>query len=287
MDRPDHLPANASIITGSAPRIAIKRIRFLERSISGEKIRRQFKHPRSILAVEETAGLSELPTETPESDPIDHLVAVCMHPDSESEWRMIGDGWLTPRDDADAAQVVSVQGPGTAISWLPGRAIISTRSEGREDALAALTEFAFYEAELRRLEQALEEKEGFAEADVAPAHRIRFRDRRHWDQFGEFAEQCARMRLTFARLQPRLAKTSRSLRPNARRLVAQLMRAADVKARARSFDRRLKACENLYESAHDRVMRFRWHLTGWLLESAIVAVLVLGIVLMAAGLCTR
>lgn len=287
MDRPVCQPTSASTAAGSAPRIVIKRIRFLERSISGEKIRRQFKHPRSILATEETAGLSELPTETPEADPTDHFVAVCMHPDSESEWQMIGDGWLTPRDDADAAQVVSVRGQGTAISWLPGRAIISTRGEGREDALAAMTEFAFYEGELRRLEQALEEKQGFAEADVAPAHRVRFRDRRNWEQLGEFAEQCARMRLAFARLQPRLARTSRALRPNARRLVARLMRAADVKARAGSFDRRLKACENLYQSAHDRVMRFRWHLTGWLLESTIVAVLLLGIVLMAAGLCTR
>lgn len=285
MSRPNRQPLNPS--TATSPRLVIKRIRFLERSISGEKIRRRFTDPRICLAIEETAGLSELPTETPDSDAVDHIVAVCVHPEAESEWESIGASWLTPREHGDAAQVASVKWNGVAISWLPGRAVIIARGDGREDALAALTDFAFHEAELRRLEQSLQEKERGADADVVRAHRVRFQDRKHWQRIAETTQHLAQLRLTFAKLRPKLIKAPRSLNPNARRLIARLFHAADVTARLQSLDGRLETCQRMYEAANDRIARFRWHLTGWLLQSGILALLFVGVLLIAAGLCAR
>jgi hypothetical protein len=71
--------------------------------------------------------------------------------------------------------------------------------------VAALTDFAFYEGELRALEVTVEAREGQAQADVAFAHRIRQRDRRHWKRFKELIEYFSQLRLTYVRLEPRLA----------------------------------------------------------------------------------
>lgn len=279
--------ANPSATIGSAPRIVVKRIHFQERSISGERIRRQFKQPRTCFAVEETAGLSELPTETPESDPTDCLVAVCVHPDQVPEWQSLGDGWLTPRNVPDAAQVARIEWNGVSICWLPGRAVITARGEGREDALAAVTEFAFYESELRRLEHLLEEKEPEIEADMTGLHQARLNNRRQWQRIGETAVDLSRMRMSFAKLRPRLANVSRSLRPNARRLVARFVRATDMRIRLESFNDRLKVCEELYTKAADRIAICRQYRSHHLLDLAIIFLLLIGITLIGSELYFR
>ena len=111
--------------------------------------------------------------------------------------------------------------------------------------------------------------------------RIRFAGRHNWDRLGRTVESLARMRLTFARLEPQLYLPPRSLPPDARRLVSRLRARADAADRLEALSDRLEACEDLYEGAVDRITEFRLYEKGLLLEVAIVVLLAIEAVLLA------
>jgi hypothetical protein len=264
--------------------ISAKRIRFVNETSPGGKVRREFTQPRHCLAVEEVEELSDLPTAKPWPEPTDHFHVVFVSTEAASEWQQNGEAWLAPPDQPEAVPAIVVERDGAIIQWRPGRALVRGQAERREEILATLTDFAFYEGELRGLEQALESREADAQADVARAHRIRYRDRKHWRRFGEMIEYFARMRLTYARLEPRLAKGARTLPRKARRVMSCLLLKADVEGRLEALNDRLEACADLYEGANDRVADYRGYLRGYLLEIGIIVLLLLEVLLISGDL---
>jgi hypothetical protein len=180
---------------------------------------------------------------------------------------------------------VDVTYHGDRVVWQPGLAVVYLAGAFRAEVQAALVEFAFYEGELRRLEAEMDAREAPAEADVSRAHTIDRRDLAHWPRFTAAIEAFTRMRLTFARLEPRLAEEPQGSR--SRRLASHLLRRARAGARAEALDARLEACEELYEGANDRVADHKgWH-HGHVLEVIIVALLMLEVVLLCADLVLR
>ncbi len=257
----------------SAPPSSVRRIRFVEQADRGGAVRRRFRHPRPCVAVEEAATLPDVSRQVaPEAT--DQLLVVFLPPEAADE--------STPTPPA-----AEFAADGTRVRWWPGRAVVSGPAERRDAILNALTEFAFYEGELRRLERQLEALEPVAEEDVPRAYRIRWRDRRHWKRFATTIEECSRMRLTFGRLAPRLAKAPPGLPRESRRIVTRLLRAADVPARLEAFGDRLEACEDLYEGATDRVADYRGYAIGYWLEVIIIVLLALEVVIMSAELYIR
>jgi hypothetical protein len=220
-------------------------------------------------------------------EPTDHLVVVFVPRGAVAAWQEIGEKWLTPPDHPAALPTVVVERESYAVHWRPGKALVLGWVENPEALLAALMEFAFCEGELRVLEAALATREASATADVDQAHRIRFGDRKHWPVIGAHIEQLARMRLLFARLEPRLGKPTRAFPVEARRILARLLARADVDTRLEGFSSRLEACEDLYEGANDRIAEYRWYLEGHVLEIIIILLLGVEVVLMAADLYLR
>jgi hypothetical protein len=92
------------------------------------------------------------------------------------------------------------------------------------------------------------------------------------------------MRLTYARLERHLARGSRSLPAQGRRLVSRLLARSDAAERLSAFGDRLEACEDLYEGAVDRITDYRWYVKGFLLEAAIVVLLALEVALIVYDL---
>jgi hypothetical protein len=212
---------------------------------------------------------------------------VLVPPSSTGDGLPNAEAWLAPPDQPEAVPPVVIERDDERILWRPGRALVQCKADRREDLVAALTDFAFYEGELRALEEALEAREAQAQADVAFAHRIRQRDRRHWKRFKEMIEYFSQLRLTFARLEPRLARASRTLSPAARPVMARLLKKAGVAARLEAFSDRLEALEDLYEGANDRVADFRWYRDGHLLEIGIVVLLLIEALLMSGDMYIR
>lgn len=234
-----------------------------------------------MVAVETILPLAELPTEKPWPEPTDQCTLVFIPRGTNCDWVKNADAWLAPPlEQPEAMPPVLIKSETETIQWRPGQAVIQARKDRSEDILAALTDFAFYEGELRALESAVEKHEDQAREDVPRAHTIRQADRRHWKRFTQMIEYFAQLRLTYARLEPRLARPARTLSVEARRLLARLLVKAEVETRLEALNDRLEAMEDLYEGANDRVADYRWYRKGHLLEIAILLVLMLEAILM-------
>ena len=160
-------------------------------------------------------------------------------------------------------------------------------AECHEEILDALIDFAFFEGELRRLEQALDACEDQAQADIAYAYKIRLRDRKHWKRFRERIKQFSQMRFTYTQLEPHLQQTASALPSGVCRLVSHLCAEADVEDRVELFEERLEVFEDLYEGASDRVADYHWYFTGHWLEITIILLLFFEGALMATDVFLR
>lgn len=273
--------------TAAARSIVIRRIRFVTHPVTGTKIRRTFKHPRPCLAVEQTIDISELSRQRSSLEDRDMLDIVYVPHEAIAEWERIGSGWLLPSGDPEAPEPVTISALGDRICWRPGRAVIEGKTGLREEVVAGLTEFAFYEGELRALERNIETYESQARIDAPLTFRIQRKDRREWPRFGEIMERLAQFRLTFASLEPRVERGSRTLSKSSREVATRLFRAATTSSRMEGLDGRLEVCEELYEGAIDRIADHRgWH-TGHVLEVIIIALLLLEAGFMATELIWR
>jgi hypothetical protein len=186
--------------------------------------------------------------------------------------------------ETEAAPSVDFEWEGKTVQWRPGRVIVRGALTDPGPLLAGLTEFAFYEGELRALERELAICEAGADDDVRLAYRISASDKEHWPRIADTIEHCARLRLAYARLTPYLERSSRALPVEVRRVLARLRRGTDVTARLEAFSDRLEACEDLYEGANDRIADFRgWH-NGHILEVGILVFIIFEAIIMSVEL---
>ena len=274
----------------AAPSAAVRvsHIRFAREAQPNESIRRRFTQPRSIVAVAQPAELSLL-ADRPWPDAAGDLHVILLSTPVSSEVRSTIDRWLAAPDQLDMPPLLVVQMDGGTIRWRPGRAVVESpvvegQVDGCKNLMAALVDFAFFEGELRRLEQDLLPYEASASDDIAFAYQIRQADRIQWRRLGQTQQSISGLRLVFARLEPSLRSVSRSLAPDTQEALTRLIAASDVPSRLEAFDGRLEACQNLYEGAVDRIADFRWYRHGELLEIAIVVLLVLELSVTAWGL---
>ncbi len=172
---------------------SVLHIRFVGGASPVGKVRREFKQPRSCAAVEEFVQPSDLTIQKQWPEPTDHLDVVFVPEVSAGEWKERTDAWMAPPGQPDAPQAVIVKRNGVEIHWRPGRALVVGGADHREEVIAALIDFAFFEGELRSLERTLESGEAEAQADVAHAYQIRFGQRRHWQRFAEKIKNLSQM----------------------------------------------------------------------------------------------
>lgn len=265
----------------------VRRIWFLAEVAPGAKVRREFKQPRRAFAVEEVLEPADLPADKTWPEPTDQCCFVFVSNGSAKDGMENAAEWLATPDQPEAAPSVMVEHDGDSIQWRPGRALIQAHPERREDIQAVLIEFSFYEGELRALEAAVEAREPQAREDVARTYGVGSRDRKHWKRLRETMEYLAQLRLTYARLEPRLEKGSRTLTPEARRLLVRLLRKADVESRLEHVSNRLETLEDLYEGAVDRIADYRLYRNGHWLEIIIIVLLVMEVCLMSGDMYIR
>ena len=261
--------------------IVARRLQVVDHAPAGARVRRSFKHPRSAAVIEEIVGDGGLPTGASTwPEPVNDLHVVFVEPDQLGAWELQHPEWMAKPSCAEAEEAIAIRGARVTVRWRPGRAIVACDVGQRDLWSVALADFLFYEGELRRFERQLETVEVEAEADASRAFRIQHKNREHWRLFGAKIENLALTRLKFARLEPRVAKGSRTLPPPARRLFNHLARKADVEARLEAFGDRLEVCEELYEGGSDRVGDYHWYRGGHWLEIGILFFIIIECVLM-------
>lgn len=271
-----------------ADSIAVRRIRFTPEPAPGERVWLRFTQPRQMTAIEEPSELGKLLLDRCWPEAFEDLFVMIAPTGLPSNVEQTVDRWLAAPDHPDAPRTVTVKLETSTIRWRPGRAVLEyTVAASNESLLEALAGFAFFEGELRRLEQDLLPYEASAPADVALAYQIRQGSRDQWDRLGRTMQALALLRLNFARLAPVLATPPRFLDPEGRRAAVRLAARSGVTARLEALSARLEACEDLYEGAVDRISDFRWYRNGEILEITIVVLLVLEVILMAWQLLWR
>jgi hypothetical protein len=284
-------PRAQSDMAGTAA-VTVRHIRFAPEPAAGESVRRRYSLPRQVAAVEESSELGELPMDQSWPEAFDDLFVILAPTPLPLGLQKMVDLWLSPPGHPDSPWTVVVKLESSTIRWRPGRAVLeyseaASSAARKESLLAALTGFAFFESELRRLEQDLLPHEASAPGDAAFAYQIRQNSHAEWERLGRTMHALSLLRLTFARLEPVLATPPRFLDPEGRRAAARLAIRSGVPTRLESVGKRLEACEDLYEGAVDRISDFRWYRTGEILEITIVVLLVLEVILMAWQLLRR
>lgn len=264
-----------------------RRIAFVPSAPAGALVRREFTHPRPMVAVEQRVDLAELAATTtiPEGESLLVVIAPAIAGTAHSPAAL---SWLTgSHQTSTTAPISAVLESGASVDWRPGVAMLRCTSDESAELLLALIDFAFYEYELRTLEARLESQEQQAREDVGRVHRISKRDREHWNRFGETVESLTHERLSFARLEPLFPEQGGAVSTDTRRLLSMLSAEAGIPARLDGLGGRLATLEHIYEGANSRIAEFQRHGQNRRLGMIIIAVLVLELVVTVACLFAR
>ena len=151
--------------------VRVSHFRFARDAQASESIYRRFTQPRSMVAVGQPAELSLL-ADRPWPDAAGDLYVILLSTPVSSEVRSAVDRWLAARDQPDMPPLLVVHMDAGTIRWRPGRAVVEGavvegQVDGCKNLVAALVDFAFFEGELRRLEQDLLPYETSASDDIA------------------------------------------------------------------------------------------------------------------------
>jgi hypothetical protein len=252
------------------------RIRFTPEPVSaGLPVRRRFREPRAVAALQESVDPGSLPAVVPTNE-----LYLLRSPESGA-----AAGWM---ETNDGSQCITLKLPAGAAYWRRGRAAVEGAEASNEVLLDTLIEFAFLEGELRESEQALLPYENAAPADVPLAFQIRATSQPEWERLGQTLESLSRMRLRFTRLEPCLATASpwRDY-PELRRVFTRLAIRSGVPARLEAFGDRLKTLEDLYEGAVDRITDFQAYRRTERLEIIIIVILVVETIAVIIALFVR
>lgn len=239
---------------------------------------REFPQAYSCVAVEEALDPAALPVNGECTGKVGNLTVLLIPSDATSGAAQLSKRWLT--EDGAAATILSVTVGAQTLRWGGGRAVVQGPSAVLERALEALTGFTFYESELRCIEQALNEHEAQAHADVARAQVIHIRDRKHWRRMTKSGEFFWRLHLRQTRLAADLAAVPRDLPPEMKTLMAQLLDQADISTRLEAASARLGAHKDFYDSATDRIAERHWFVCSAWLEITIVVLLLIEVALL-------
>ncbi len=253
------------------------RIRFGEAQASERSVVRTFHDPYVREAVSKPLGVDEvLATAALASPPLDRLDFLFLPSGSASpiELQRRAEAWMNDPAFSPAAPTIDLVLQSDRVLWRPGRAVLLGTSRRMPEMLAGLVDFSFYESELRRLEQELQDAWATAEADVLLTHGIGRASLARQEHVNQMTRSTALRRIRFARLSPHLEKAPATLPGAGRRLATELAMQAEVAERLKYIDDRLEVFEDLYELANDRLSEFRYFSREYRLEAWIVVLLV-------------
>lgn len=269
-------PTAAVVETASA-----ERVRFLARAADGETSL-AFNDPYPRVAVSQPVAIQDLLASARPELPRDEILLLFLPAGSATpvELQRQAEQWMNDASLGVESPTIDIVLQSDRILWRPGRAVVVGAARRWPELRAGLVSFAFYEAELRRLERELEDDWNVAEADVVLTHSVDREALARRAQVDAMTRTTALRRIRYTRLAPHLEKSSPTLPGLARRLFSELALQAEATDRLKYLDDRLEVYQDLYESANDRLSEFAYYRSEWRLEIWIIALLVLEVVVM-------
>lgn len=262
--------------------IVVQRIRFLKDRDGPGVVVREFSDPYPRIALADGLEIADFHAVEQSTERTDDLIFVFVAAGSITpyEWQKKVEEWISSASPEEP--LIDVTAHSDRIWWRHGRAVVMGSPERLHELRAALTDFAFHEAELRRLEREVEQALVAGDHDVALTRQVTRRDMGRWENVNEITEKVCRFRMRYVRLEPRLEKAPLTLEGPARRLYSELAVQADIADRLRYLDDKLEVLEDLYELANDRLSEYSYFRREYRLEMAIFLILCVEVLVMLA-----
>jgi hypothetical protein len=256
------------------------RVRFLADAPPGAKILARFRDPYDRVAVAEAIPLDQLPPAAGAAEPFDELHFLFLPSGSTNtpyEEQKRGEDWMqAPPGDPFAVQPIDLTLRNDRVLWRPGRALVLGAPDRMEEILIALVHFAFYEGEMRRLEQEIREDWPLVERDLPLTHQVGAAELKRWPDANRMVRLSALWRVRLTRLDLYLSKVPANLTGNVRKVYAELLLwNAELPDRYIALDDQIEIFQDLYESANDRLSEYAYFRKEFIIEAWIVVILAL------------
>jgi hypothetical protein len=146
------------------------------------------------------------------------------------------------------------------------------------DILRAVAYFSFCEGELARLEDRIAAQWPTVEKDLALTHSVTQRELRLQRAVDERTREAHGMRVTYIRLETALERLNRVLSAPAQRIVSELAQQADTINRLRLLDDAIETAQEVYDTANDRLLEYRYFRSEYIIEIIIAVVLLVELI---------
>ncbi len=265
------------------------RIRFLPAAPPGATVLARFRDPYDRVAVVEPIPLDQLPPAAGAAEPTDELHFLFLPSGSANtpyEEQKRGEDWMqAPPGDPFAVQPIDLTLRNDRVLWRPGRALVLGAPDRMKEILLALVHFAFYEGEMRRLEQEIREAWPLVERDLPLTHQVSRDELKRWPDANRMVLLSAQWRVRLTRLDLYLSKVPAQLTGNVRKVYAELLLwNAELPDRYIALDDQIEIFQDLYESANDRLSEYAYFRKEFIIEAWIVVILALELAAVAVEL---
>ncbi len=274
----------AAVATAAGP--SALTIRFTEQRHAGQRPLASFAHPTPRFAVADPDQPERLLARPSAAESIADELRVVLLPAglaSPLELQRQAEEWMRG-GQSPSPPTIELMLRSERILWRPGQAVLIGPVERLEEVLPGLVEFAFYEGELRALEQEIDAEWPVIEGDIVLTHSVSADSLVNRAHIDEMTVRTTRRRMRFARLEPCLEKASIALAGPARRVASELATQAEVIDRLGWLDDKIEVAEDLYELANDRLSEFSYFYREFRLEVWIIVLLVAEVIIMGAEL---
>ncbi len=274
------------VVMSPADGLWAKRVKFMPEPPTGRQACTEFTEPEPVFAVAEPISVEDLLVTKDEPNPANQLDFLFLQNNSPkaTPWQKQAETWIAMPGGSTSPIELFVKYD--RILWRPGRVLVQGQgaADQIEQIFSAVTAFAFYENELRKLEFQVHAYLKTAKGDVHLTHGVETSDLIQRSHVNEMTRNVTLARMKFVRLEPQMEKVSLASAGEARRLVFDLLNNANVSDRLQVVDDQLEVAEDLYELANDRLTEFRYYRNESILEWWVIFLLAVEVILLLVEL---
>jgi len=194
--------------------------------------------------------------------------------------------WMASRPDERGAPY-EVPYRSDRVLWRRGRALCIGSGEFFGDIRDAIAYFSFCERELALLEDRIAAQWPVVEGDLALTHSVARRELERQPDVDARTREAHAMRMAFIRLDTALERLDRVLSAPSQRIVSEFAQQADTVDRLRLLDDGIEFAQEVYDTANDRLLEFRYFRSEYWIEIIIAVILLVEFVVVLIDVLER
>lgn len=256
----------AAVETGASAKSATA-----DAAARGESFRR-FADPSAAVAKRQSLPLDSVLQPDGAEARGDELHIIYLPPGTPESEVQSAQRWLSGKG---RARPVRAQSAELTLLFRPGRAVITGSAEQLDEALAALTDFAFYEGQLRKLEAEVARDWPEVEADLPYVSKLDDGSKKLWPALYRKLAHQHWLGMAAARIEHRVTLITEERSPELAKLLARLRVRARLPTRLEQLQSQLEVRDGVYDQIGYRLSDHRQLRASLIIEVVIVVLLLM------------